>query len=128
MLIVKKLVKKSEIFNVFDDSNVESFKVIKSRNKTLRDPTVCQIELNYKFNLGEIHTVIGSIEKLLETFNFNDDEVKFLKSLLKKGTSLNFKRYQIEDLMILEEKYDINFSICKRIRKIIKNYIYHKLN
>lgn len=124
MLIVKKLINKSQLFDLFNDKQIESFKVIKQRNKNLKNPLLCQVEVNYILSVNEINTILGCIEKHLTNVTFCQSEKGFLKSLLLMKYHFSIKRSHMLSLIEIGQEYKIDFSIPKRIKKILDEYQY----
>lgn len=124
MLVVKKLILKSQLFELFNDKQIESFRVIKQRNKTINNPLVCQVEVNYIFTVNEINSILGCIEKHLSEVIFPQKDRGLLKSLQLMKYTYSIKRSQLLSLIEFEHQYNIEFTIPKRIKKILTDYTY----
>lgn len=124
MLIVKKLIHKSQLFDLFNDKQIESFKVIKQRNKGMKNPLLCQVEVNYILSVNEIKSILGCIEKHLAEVVFCQTERGFLKSLLLMKYHFSIKRSHMSSLIEIGKQYKIEFTIPKRIKKILDEYQY----
>lgn len=122
MLVLKKIVLKEQLFDLFNDEQVESFKVIKQRNKTINNPLVCQVEVNYILTVGEILSILGSVDKHLSKNFFSHNDRGFLTSLQLIKSTFSIKRSIMSRLIEMEKEYNITFSIPKKIKKILKEY------
>lgn len=122
MIRIHHLIPKRELFNWLEKPEISKILLYRKRNK-LKNINLCDIYAFYHTEFTEITVILGACKVIinkdgLDGFLDGKDH-SFLNGLQSQKQHSFLSKSMVIKLISIEEKYEVNLSISKKIREII---------
>jgi len=120
------MILKENLFDWVSNPKVSKVVLDREQNSKLKKDDLCKIFVFHYVKIEEINTIFGSCKVIIkenknESFLDGKDHA-FLNGIMSQKLYGFLSKSMITKLIGIEEKYDVNLSISKNIRELIKKY------
>ena len=126
MIRIRHMILKENLFDWVSNPKVSKVVLDREQNSKLKKDDLCKIFVFHYVKIEEINTIFGSCKVIIkenknESFLDGKDHA-FLNGIMSQKLYGFLSKSMITKLIGIEEKYDVNLSISKNIRELIKKY------